>query len=67
MLLQDECHGFLKAPIIQKIINIMWFANKNDEGIKHHTWFKPFPLPTLMLVLSAVSIILDVCHWDVCH
>jgi len=60
---QDERRGFLKAPIVQKIINMMWFANKNDEGIKHHALFKPFPLPALALVLTAVSV--GVCdrHW----
>jgi len=30
---QDERCGFLKAPIIQKKINTMWFVNKNDEGV----------------------------------
>ena len=62
-LMQDEHHGFLKVPIIQKIINMMWFANKSDEGIKYHIWFKPFPLPTLALVLTAVSVVLH--HWVV--
>ena len=56
--MQDERRGFLKVPIIQKIINTMWFANKNDEGIKHLVCFKPFPLPALALVLTAVSVIL---------
>ena len=60
-LIQDERHGFLKAPIIQKVINTMWFSNKNDEGIKNHSWFKLFPLPTLALVLAAVSVVLH--HW----
>jgi len=55
--MQDEHRGFLKVPIIQKIINTMWFANKNNEGIKHHTWFKPFPLPALALVLTVVSVV----------
>jgi len=41
--------------------NIMWFTNKSDKGIKHHTWFKPFPWPTLMLVLVAVSVVLNIC------
>ena len=62
-LVQDEHCGFLKAPIIQKIINMMWFANKNDEGIKYHIWFKPFPLPALALVLTVVSVMLH--HWVV--
>ncbi|KIM66098.1 hypothetical protein SCLCIDRAFT_111670, partial [Scleroderma citrinum Foug A] len=54
-----ERRGFLKAPIIQKIINTMCFANKNDEGIKHYMWFKPFPLPALALVLSAIECCID--------
>jgi len=57
-LIQDKRRGFLKALIIQKIINTMWFANKNDEGIKQHSSFKPFPLPALALVLTAVSVVL---------
>ena len=61
--MQDKCHGFLKAPIIQKIINMMWFTSKNDEGIKQHMLFKPFPLPALVLVLTVVSVILHSCHW----
>ncbi|KIM66673.1 hypothetical protein SCLCIDRAFT_109875, partial [Scleroderma citrinum Foug A] len=55
--------GFLKAPIIQKVINTMWFANKNDEGIKQHSWFKPFPLSALALVLTAASIECCVDEW----
>ncbi|KAI6017028.1 hypothetical protein EDC04DRAFT_2539615, partial [Pisolithus marmoratus] len=47
--------SFLKVPLIQKIINTMWFANKHDEGIMFPKHFKPFPYPTLMLVLTAVS------------
>lgn len=58
-LVQDERRGFLKAPIIQKIINTMWFANKNDEGVKHHALFKPFPLPALALVLTAIECCVD--------
>ena len=59
--MQDERHGFLKVLIIQKVINTMWFVNKNDEGIKHNACFKPFPLPALALVLTAVSIVLGAC------
>jgi len=59
--IQDKRHGFLKVPIIQKVINAMWFANKNDKGIKHHAHFKPFPLPALALVLTAVSVVLHAC------
>ncbi|KIM58475.1 hypothetical protein SCLCIDRAFT_42837, partial [Scleroderma citrinum Foug A] len=58
-----ERRGFLKAPIIQKVINTMWFTNKNDKGIKQHSWFKPFPLSALALVLTAASIECCVDEW----
>ena len=63
--MQDEHRGFLKVPIIQKIINMMWFANKNDKNIKHLAHFKPFPLPALALVLTAVSVALCIHDWVV--
>jgi len=63
MPVQDKCCGFLKAPIIQKIVNTMWFANKNDEGIKYQTWFKPFPVPTLALILTVVRVMFHGRRW----
>jgi len=60
---QDKRCGFLKAPIIQKIVNTMWFANKNDEGIKYQTWFKPFPVPALALILMVVSVMFHGRRW----
>ncbi|KAI5980544.1 hypothetical protein EDD15DRAFT_2121324, partial [Pisolithus albus] len=51
--------GFLKAPLIQKIINTMWFANKHDEGVMFPEHFKPFPYPTLALVLTAIECCID--------
>ncbi|KIM64945.1 hypothetical protein SCLCIDRAFT_114100, partial [Scleroderma citrinum Foug A] len=58
-LMQDERHGFLKAPIIQKVSKMMWFVNKNNKGIKHNARFKPFPLPALALVLTAIECSID--------
>ena len=52
---EDERRGFLKAPLIQKIVNTMWFANKTDEAVVFAQYFKPFPFPALALVLTAVS------------
>ncbi|KAI6029033.1 hypothetical protein EDC04DRAFT_2503192, partial [Pisolithus marmoratus] len=51
--------SFLKALLIQKIINTMWFANKHDEGIMFLEHFKPFPYPTLTLVLAAIECCID--------
>ncbi|KAI6156713.1 hypothetical protein BKA82DRAFT_3964865 [Pisolithus tinctorius] len=51
--------GFLKVPLIQKIINMMWFANKHDEGVKFPEHFKPFPYPALALILTAIECCID--------
>ncbi|KAI5980564.1 hypothetical protein EDD15DRAFT_2382220 [Pisolithus albus] len=55
----DGRRGFLKAPLIQKIINTMWFANKHDDGVRFHNHFKPFPYPALALVLTAIECCID--------
>ena len=52
---EDERRGFLKAPLIQKIVNTMWFTNKTDKAVVFVQYFKPFPFPALVLVLTAVS------------
>ncbi|KAI5994821.1 hypothetical protein EDD15DRAFT_2119815, partial [Pisolithus albus] len=56
---EDGRRGFLKAPLIQKIVNTMWFANKHDDGVLYHKHFKPFPYPALALVLTAIECCID--------
>ncbi|KAI6016660.1 hypothetical protein PISMIDRAFT_84684, partial [Pisolithus microcarpus 441] len=56
---EDGRRGFLKAPIIQKIVNTMWFANKHDDGVQFHNHFKPFPYPALALVLAGIECCID--------
>ncbi|KAI6019087.1 hypothetical protein EDC04DRAFT_2607657 [Pisolithus marmoratus] len=56
---EDGHWGFLKAPLIQKIINMMWFANKHDDRVVFHTYFKPFSYPALALVLAAIECCID--------
>ncbi|KAI6097093.1 hypothetical protein F5141DRAFT_1011595 [Pisolithus sp. B1] len=56
---EDGQRGFLKAPLIQKVINTMWFANKHDDGVLSHKHFKPFPYPALALVLAAIKCCID--------
>ncbi|KAI6013492.1 hypothetical protein BKA83DRAFT_4500297 [Pisolithus microcarpus] len=51
---EDRQHGFLKAPLIQKIVNMMWFANKHNDGVMFPDHFKPFPHPALALVLTSI-------------
>ena len=52
----DERKGMYQHPIIQKAINIMWFQNKRDEGVQFTNMFKPIPIPTIALALTAVCI-----------
>ncbi|KAI6013856.1 hypothetical protein EDC04DRAFT_2904439 [Pisolithus marmoratus] len=56
---EDGQHRFLKAMLIQKIMNMMWFVNKHDNGIIFPNHFKPFPYPALALVLTAVECCID--------
>ncbi|KAH7918951.1 hypothetical protein BV22DRAFT_1023796 [Leucogyrophana mollusca] len=51
---QSDRHGIFKAPILQKATNVMWFANKHDEGVTFPEHFKPFPMVTIALLLTAV-------------
>ncbi|KIK15164.1 hypothetical protein PISMIDRAFT_40394, partial [Pisolithus microcarpus 441] len=56
------CHiqcSFLKVLLIQKIVNMMWFTNKHDNGIAFPEHFKPFPHPALALVLTAIECCID--------
>ena len=52
-----ELHkGLYCNKILQKIVNTMWFTNKHDKGIKYPEYFKPFPMPTLALNLTTISV-----------
>ena len=46
--------GLFHNKNIQKVINAMWFANKNDDGITYPEYFKPMPDVTIALVLTVV-------------
>ena len=46
--------GIYQAKILQKVINVMWFCNKQDEGIVHAAKFNPITILALALVLTAV-------------
>ena len=52
-----ERKGMYQHPIIQKAVNVMWFQNKRDEGIRYKDMFKPIPIPAIALVLTAVSVV----------
>ncbi|KAI6046650.1 hypothetical protein EDC04DRAFT_2597785 [Pisolithus marmoratus] len=57
--LKEGMNFAFKVPLIQKIINTMWFANKHNKGIMFPKHFKPFPYPTLALVLTAIECCID--------
>ncbi|KAF8239887.1 hypothetical protein L208DRAFT_1385513 [Tricholoma matsutake] len=48
-----ERRGLYQSKLIQKVINAMWFRNKQDEGITYSSYFNPFTILALALVLMA--------------
>ncbi|KAJ7728306.1 hypothetical protein B0H14DRAFT_541095 [Mycena olivaceomarginata] len=56
----DSRKGLYKAPLIQKSLNVMWFANRRSEGATHPEMFGPIlRKPTLALVLTAIECGID--------
>ncbi|KAG1734203.1 uncharacterized protein EDB91DRAFT_1084113 [Suillus paluster] len=51
--------GIYKSELLQDGINIMWFANRNDEGIVYHKYFNPIPVEVVALVLTAIECCID--------
>jgi Domain of unknown function (DUF6532) len=47
--------GIYNHPIIQKAVNKMWFKNKRDEGVLFSEYFNPLAVPSIALILTAVS------------
>jgi hypothetical protein len=45
-----------RHPIIQRVINITWFQNKEDDGIVFHDFFTPIPIEVIALALTVVRI-----------
>jgi hypothetical protein len=48
-------HQF-RHPIIQKAINIMWFQDKDGDGIVFHEYLTSFSLQAIALVFTVVKI-----------
>lgn len=54
------CSGIYESPVIQEIINVMWFANKRDKGVVYGSYFKSgIPIVTIALVLTVVCYFLS--------
>jgi hypothetical protein len=47
--------GIYKTELLQEGINIMWFTNRDDEGIIYHKYFNLIPTEVIALVLTAMS------------
>ena len=47
--------GLYRNPLIQKLINVMWFRNRQDEGVVYDQYFHPIKVEMLALVLTAAS------------
>ena len=52
----EDPHHPYRHPIIQKVINITWFKNKDDDGILFYDYFSPIPIEVIALALTAVRI-----------
>ena len=51
--------GIFRAPIIQTIINKVWFKNKDDDGVIHPEFSENDTLPTatIAFVQTLVSLV----------
>lgn len=49
--------GIFRAPLIQTIINKVWFKNKQDDGVIHPEFSEngALPMATIAFVLTVVS------------
>ncbi|KAG0698268.1 hypothetical protein DFH29DRAFT_855997 [Suillus ampliporus] len=51
--------GIYKTELLQEGINLMWFTNRNDEGIIYYKYFSPVPVRAVALVLTAIECCID--------
>ncbi|KAF8223720.1 hypothetical protein L208DRAFT_1315412, partial [Tricholoma matsutake] len=56
---EDKQTGVYRSKVIQKIVNVMWFWNQQDEGVQFTDYFEPFPLQALALVLTVIENCID--------
>ncbi|OJA17164.1 hypothetical protein AZE42_00244 [Rhizopogon vesiculosus] len=53
--------GICKTELLQESINLMWFTNRNDEGVIYHKYFNPMPVKVVALVLTAELHFIECC------
>ncbi|KAF9562391.1 hypothetical protein CPC08DRAFT_381138 [Agrocybe pediades] len=51
--------GLYRNPLIQKIVNAMWFRNRQDIGVTYDSFFSPFRHETIALVLTVIECCID--------
>ncbi|KAG0696692.1 hypothetical protein DFH29DRAFT_1082778 [Suillus ampliporus] len=51
--------GIYKTELLQDGINVMWFANRNDEGIVYNQFFNPMPIKLIALMLTTIECCID--------
>ncbi|KAG2114531.1 hypothetical protein DEU56DRAFT_933783, partial [Suillus clintonianus] len=51
--------GIYKTDLLQDGINIMWFANRSDEGIVYNQYFNPMPIKVIALTLTVIECCID--------
>jgi len=52
-------HHPYRHPILQKVINLTWFKNKEDDGILFHDYFSPVPIEAIALALTVIECCID--------
>ncbi|KAL1937296.1 hypothetical protein VTO73DRAFT_13860 [Trametes versicolor] len=58
----DDHEGLYEAPVIQMIINRVFYKHASDDGVLLHDIYHPFPLKGLALVLAAIQCAID--EWN---
>ncbi|KAI9450205.1 hypothetical protein F5148DRAFT_1337392 [Russula earlei] len=48
-----------RHPIIQQVINITWFQDKNSDGLIFYEHFTPIPIQTIALALAVIECCID--------
>jgi len=48
-----------RHPIIQKAINIVWFRNRDSDGLIFHELFTPIPIQAIALALTVIECCID--------
>ncbi|KAF8471404.1 hypothetical protein DFH94DRAFT_201400 [Russula ochroleuca] len=44
-----------RHPIIQTVINLTWFQNKDDDGILFYNYFEPIPTEAITVALTVIE------------